>query len=276
MTNQQLDDNFIVVSDLYKSFNGQQVLRGINLTIRKGESLVVIGKSGGGKSVFMKHIIGLLKPDSGSIHIENQEITALKGRKLDFVRKKCAYLFQSGALFDSMTVIENVMFPLAERTSYNQNTIREKSVNILCQVGLEGVYHKYPAELSGGMQKRVALARALVLEPDILLFDEPTTGLDPLIMSSILDLINETHERFKYTAIIISHEVPTIFKVANRVAMIHEGQIIAVGTPQEIVKSELTPVKNFIGEVVTYRASAVTANHQSLSTKGFDAISISG
>jgi phospholipid/cholesterol/gamma-HCH transport system ATP-binding protein len=274
MSTTQVDDNYIVVSDLHKTFNSQHVLKGINLTINKGESLVVIGKSGSGKSVLMKHIIGLLKPDSGKILIEGQDITGLKGRKLDFVRKKCAYLFQSGALFDSMTVLENVMFPLAERTKLDKHTVKIKSLHMLRQVGLEGMDYKYPAELSGGMQKRVALARALVMEPDILLFDEPTTGLDPIIMRSILDLINDTHTRFKYTAIIISHEVPTIFNVADRVAMLHEGEIIAIGTPEEINNSQLVPVKQFITEICTYRASAVTTNHTEPIVEGLDAVTI--
>lgn len=270
------NDIVIELVDVKKNFENQEVLKGINLKVRRGESLVIIGESGGGKSVLMKHIIGLLKPDSGKVIINGEDIASYSGRKLDHIRKKCAYLFQSGALFDSMTVLENVMFPLKERTSLSHSSVMEKAHYILNQVGLEGMYKKYPAELSGGMQKRVALARALVMEPEILLFDEPTTGLDPLIMCSILDLINQTHAMFKYTGIIISHEVPTIFEVANRVAMLHEGEIIAIGTPDEIVNSNHSAVYAFIGETCSYRASSAVTGKRLPYDKTIGAVKIKG
>jgi phospholipid/cholesterol/gamma-HCH transport system ATP-binding protein len=261
MDNNQQDNIAIEVIDLKKSFGKQTVLKGVNLKIKKGESLVVIGKSGGGKSVFMKHIIGLLKPDSGKILMNGEDITFYKGKKLNGFRKKCAYLFQGGALFDSMTVIENIMFPLVEKTAMDKKTIHKKARDIIAQVGLKDMDEKYPAQLSGGMQKRVALARALVIEPEILLFDEPTTGLDPIIMNSILNLMKQTHERFKYTGITISHEVPTIFSVADRVAMLHEGQIVAIDTPDKITKSASPVVAAFIGEACQFRASAAVSDH---------------
>ncbi|MCX7988480.1 MAG: ABC transporter ATP-binding protein [Thermodesulfovibrio sp.] len=236
----------IEIKELYKSFGKQDVLKGVNLTINEGEVTAIIGRSGGGKSVLLKHIVGLLKPDRGSIFIKGQDITELKGSKLDEIRAEIGVVFQGGALFDSMTVYENVAFPLREKTKLDKNIINEKVLIALADVGLKGMEYKYPAELSGGMRKRVALARALIGKPKIILFDEPTTGLDPILVRSIHKLIRDTQKQYGFTGLIISHEIPEIFEISDRVAMLHEGKIVEVGTPEEIQKSENIIVKNFI------------------------------
>lgn len=236
----------IEIVDLYKSFDSQRVLNGVNLKIADKEVIAIIGKSGGGKSVLLKHIIGLLKPDRGSILIDSVDITRLGGSELDRIREKLGVLFQGGALFDSLTVLENVAFPLKEKTKLTKGEIHEKAMQALEDVGLKGVGKKYPAEISGGMKKRVALARALITEPTIVLFDEPTTGLDPIILNSIHRLIKTTHEKYGFTGIIISHEIPEIFDVADRVAMLHDGIIVETGTPEEIKNSSNPVIKQFI------------------------------
>lgn len=236
----------IEIKDLHKSFGKQLVLKGVNLVINEGEVTAVIGRSGGGKSVLLKHIVGLLKPDRGNILIKGKDITKLKGGKLDEIRAEIGVVFQGGALFDSMTVYDNVAFPLAEKTKLNKKEIYEKVMKALSDVGLQGMEYKYPAELSGGMRKRVALARALIAHPKIILFDEPTTGLDPILVRSIHKLIRDTQKIYGFTGLIISHEIPEIFEISDRVAMLHDGKIIAVGTPEEIQKSDNIIVKNFI------------------------------
>ena len=236
----------IEIKNLYKSFGNQQVLKGVNLVINEGEVTAVIGRSGGGKSVLLKHIIRLLKPDSGSIIIKGEDITKLTGKKLDEIRSDIGVVFQGGALFDSMTVYDNVAFPLTEKTKLDKKEIHEKVMKALSDVGLQGMEYKYPAELSGGMRKRVALARALIGHPKIILFDEPTTGLDPILVRSIHKLIRDTQKQYEFTGLIISHEIPEIFEISDRVAMLHDGRIVEVGTPEEIQKSDNIVVKNFI------------------------------
>jgi len=236
----------IEIKNLYKSFGHQQVLKGVNLVINEGEVTAVIGRSGGGKSVLLKHIIRLLKPDSGSIIIKGEDITKLTGKKLDEIRSDIGVVFQGGALFDSMTVYDNVAFPLTEKTKLDKKEIHEKVMKALSDVGLQGMEYKYPAELSGGMRKRVALARALIGHPKIILFDEPTTGLDPILVRSIHKLIRDTQKQYEFTGLIISHEIPEIFEISDRVAMLHDGRIVEVGTPDEIQKSDNIVVKNFI------------------------------
>ena len=238
--------NIIELIDVKKSFNGLKVLDGVNLKIEAGEIIIIMGKSGGGKTVLIKHFIGLLKPDAGQVLIDGEDITLLKGKKLDRIREKFGFLFQGGALFDSMTVLQNITFPLIEKTDLDIETINDRAINVLTHVGLKGAEGKYPAELSGGMKKRVALARALVMEPEILLFDEPTTGLDPIIRASIHQLVKETHKKFGFTGVIISHEVPGIFEVSDRIAMLHEGKIIEVGSPEEIINSSNPAVRQFV------------------------------
>lgn len=226
--------------------NGQEVLRGVDLTVGEGELVAVIGRSGGGKSVFLKHIIGLLRPDSGSIAIDGVDITRLRESELDRIRDKLGVLFQGGALFDSLSVYQNIAFPLREKTKLHDKEIRERVLKALEDVGLRGSGRKYPAELSGGMKKRVALARTLITEPAVVLFDEPTTGLDPIILNNIHRLIRETHKKYGYTGLIVSHEIPEIFDIADKVAMLHEGVIAETGTPGEIQNSTNPVVREFI------------------------------
>jgi len=236
----------IEVINLEKSFDGLNVLQGVNLTISDREVMTIIGKSGCGKSVLLKHVIGLIKPDKGSIFIDGIDMTQLAGKDLDKIRGKLGMLFQSGALFDSLTVYGNIAFPLKEKTKLSKKEIRERVLQALDDVGLRGMGNKYPAEISGGMKKRVALARALITEPTIVLFDEPTTGLDPIILNSIHRLIINTHKKYGFTGLIISHEIPEIFEVADKVAMLHNGIIVETGTPEEIKNSSDPIVKQFI------------------------------
>lgn len=236
----------IRIVNLHKSFGSQHVLTGLNLEIPKGAIYAVIGQSGTGKSCLLKHLIGLMRPDEGEIWIDGAEISRLKGRALNEIRHRFGMLFQSGALFDSMNVYDNIAFPLREKTQLNELTIREKVEERLEQVGLPGTGQKYPAELSGGMRKRVALARALISEPEILLFDEPTTGLDPIRVNAIHQLILNLHKLFHFTAIIVSHEIPEIFSLTTHVALLHEGKIIAAGAPEELQSSPDPIVQQFM------------------------------
>jgi phospholipid/cholesterol/gamma-HCH transport system ATP-binding protein len=236
----------IEVVDVHKSLNGLEVLRGINLSIDKGKTMVILGASGAGKTVFMKHIIGLLKPDRGSIYIDNVDITRLKERELAHVRKRFGMLFQEGALFDSLNVGENVAFPLQEHTKLSMEAIYKIVREKLEQVGLYGVEDKYPNELSGGMKRRVALARAMALNPEILLFDEPTTGLDPIMKTVINDLIIDTQKRANLTCIAITHDITTAFQIAHKIAMIYEGVIVEKGLPEEFKRSTNPVVQKFL------------------------------
>jgi len=240
----------IKVVGVRRSFGEQEVLRGLDLEIATGEILVVIGRSGGGKSVLLKHLIGLLRPDSGHIFVDDIDITRLGRNALDRIRERYGVVFQGGALFDSMSVYDNVAFPLREKTRLRTAEIRQRVGEKLAQVGLEGMGAKNPAEISGGMRKRVAIARALVTEPEIVFFDEPTTGLDPILVNTIHHLIVELHRKFRFTAIVVSHEIPEIFQIADRVAMLHDGVIVDSGTPGAIQASPNPIVQHFIrGEV---------------------------
>ncbi|MFZ5996098.1 MAG: ABC transporter ATP-binding protein [Nitrospirota bacterium] len=236
----------IEIIDLEKSFNNQQVLKGVNLTIADREVIAIIGESGGGKSVLMKHLIGLLKPDKGKILVDGADITSISKAEFDRIRERFGVVFQGSALFDSMTVFENVAFPLREKTKLSKSEIKERALRALEDVGLKNIEGKYPSEISGGMKRRVALARALVIEPTTIFFDEPTTGLDPIILNSIHRLIVNTHEKYGFTGIIISHEIPEIFDVADKVAMLYGGRIVEVGTPREIKHSKNPVVRQFI------------------------------
>ncbi len=241
----------IQVIDLHKSFNGQKVLDGINLTIPKGQITVVIGKSGVGKSVLLKHIIGLLKPDRGQILVDGIDIATLRGQSLREFKKHFAVLFQGGALFDSLNVFENIAFPLREKTSLPEAEIAQRVRLRLEQMHLASeVETKFPDELSGGMKKRVALARAMIQEPEIILFDEPVTGLDPPMTFTVFHLIKQTHQDSGYTALVVAHDIPEVFTIADKVAMLHRGRIIAHGTPAEIQGHSDPMVQSFIkGEV---------------------------
>jgi phospholipid/cholesterol/gamma-HCH transport system ATP-binding protein len=236
----------IRVQGLHKRFGSQVVLRGVDLDIATGEIMIVIGRSGGGKSVLLKHLIGLLRPDAGSVAVDGTDITRLRGRDLDRVRERYGVVFQGGALFDSMSVAENVAFPLREKSRLGAAEIQGRVDEKLDQVGLAGMGHKNPAEISGGMRKRVAIARALVTEPEIVFFDEPTTGLDPILVNTIHHLIVELHRKFRFTAVMVSHEIPEIFEIADRVAMLHEGVIVEVGPPEAMRASANPVVQQFI------------------------------
>ena len=236
----------IKVEGLTKSFGRQQVLRELSLEIATGTITIVIGRSGGGKSVFLKHLIGLMRPDAGRITVDGVEISRLRGRALDDIRRTYGVVFQGGALFDSMSCFENVAFPLREKSRTPHDELVKRVEAALAQVGLEGVGPKYPAEISGGMRKRVAIARALVTEPEIVFFDEPTTGLDPVLVNTIHHLILDLHRRFHFTAVVVSHEIPEIFEIADTIAMLHEGRIVEVGPPSMIQASTNPVVHRFI------------------------------
>lgn len=236
----------IEIDSIFKSFKGHEVLKGVSFTIKRGEILVLIGMSGYGKSVILKHIAGLMKPDEGRVIIDGVEVGKLKGRNLSRMRKRLGFLFQTGALFGSMTVFDNVAFPLREKTNKSEEEIKQKVLYELGQVGLSGSEDKYPAQLSGGMNKRASLARELVMEPEVMIFDEPTTGLDPIIGHAILNLIEESHKRLNFTGIIVTHELERVFKIAQKVAMLHEGVVRVMGTPEEILFSEDPVVRQFV------------------------------
>ncbi|MFH1077269.1 MAG: ABC transporter ATP-binding protein [Pseudomonadota bacterium] len=240
----------IELADLHKSFKGQKVLDGLNLTIDAEQVTVIIGRSGEGKSVLLKHIIGLQKPDKGRILIDGIDITRLNDRQINEVRKFFGMLFQDAALFDSMTVGENVAFPLKEHTSLKPNVIEEIVEQKLKQVGLRNVNHKLPSELSGGMRKRVGLARALALDPKIILFDEPTTGLDPIMANDINKLILETQRETRATCVVISHDIKGAFEIAHKVAMLSQGKIVETGKPEDIRASSNPLVQQFIQGVM--------------------------
>jgi phospholipid/cholesterol/gamma-HCH transport system ATP-binding protein len=240
----------IRVDGLRKRFGSQEVLRGVDLEIAPSELMVVIGRSGGGKSVLLRHLLALVRPDAGRVIIDGQDVAALRGRALDGMRERFGVVFQGGALFDSLTVLENVLFPIRERRRVPPTELVPRAREALAQVGLREMGHKYPAEISGGMRKRVAIARALVTEPQVVFLDEPTTGLDPILVNTIHHLIVELHRKFGFTAVMVSHEIPEIFRIAHRVAVLHDGRIHAVGTPEEIQSSGDPTVRRFIhGEV---------------------------
>jgi len=240
----------IRVVDLHKSFGRQEVLRGVHLELEAGKITTIIGGSGCGKTVLLKHLNALLLPDRGSIFVDGEDITKLGQAALNRVRRKFGVLFQGAALLDSMTIFDNVAFPLREKTKLKEPEIEKKVEESLDQVGLNGMGYKYPAEVSGGMKKRAGLARALIMEPEIMLFDEPTTGLDPLLGKSIHELIRRMHQRFKFTGVIVSHDIPEVFKISDRVAMLANGVIIEVGATEEFIQSNNPVVRQFIhGEI---------------------------
>jgi phospholipid/cholesterol/gamma-HCH transport system ATP-binding protein len=236
----------IKVEGLTKSFGRQAVLRELTLEVATGTITIVIGRSGGGKSVFLKHLIGLMQPDAGRILVDGVDISRMRGRALDEIRRTYGVVFQGGALFDSMTCYDNVAFPLREKLRTPPEELAKRVEAALAQVGLEGVGAKYPAEISGGMRKRVAIARALVTEPEIVFFDEPTTGLDPVLVNTIHHLILNLHRRSRFTAVVVSHEIPEIFEIADTVAMLHEGRIVEAGSPSVIQSSTNPVVQRFI------------------------------
>lgn len=236
----------IEIVDLHKSFGANQVLRGLDLKIRDGETIVIIGRSGCGKSILLKHIIGLLRPDRGKIVIDQVDLFSLKASELDQFRLKIGMVFQGSALFDSMTVLENVGFLLFEHMKMPWPEVVKRVRERLRMVGLHGVDDLIPAQLSGGMKKRVGIARALCADPRVILYDEPTTGLDPIMADVINDLIRRLHERLKVTSIVVTHDMTSAYKVADRVAMLYNGRIIALGAPNDIRNSDDPVVQQFI------------------------------
>ena len=239
----------IVVRDLHKSFGGHTVLEAVNLEIKSGESVVIIGRSGGGKSVLLKHLIGLLQPDRGSVQVDGENICGMNERQLIGVREKFGMVFQGAALFDSMTVAENVAFPLQRKGKHTPGEINRLVARTLDVVGLPGTERKTPAELSGGMRKRVGLARAIIYEPRIVLYDEPTTGLDPIVSDSIDKLIMRVNEILKVTSVVVTHDMRSARRVGQRIIMLHEGKIYATGTPDDIFESADPVVRQFIDGV---------------------------
>lgn len=237
----------IRVEQLFKSFNGQVVLDDISLEINEGEIMVILGESGTGKSVLLKHMIGLLKPDHGKVYIDGREITQLPEQALLKIRQGIGYMFQEGALYDFMTVFENIAFPLREHTDLNDAAIGQKVRTVLELVDLKDVEHKFPSELSGGMKKRVGLARSIVLDSAILFCDEPTSGLDPIRSRDISDLIRNVSKKLHCTTVITSHDITNAFRVADRVALIRNGKVVALGTQADLESSADAFVKEFIG-----------------------------
>ena len=236
----------IELINVYKSFGNYKVLDGVNLEVKKGESVVVIGRSGSGKTVLIKHIIGLLKPDAGEVWVDRIKVNELKEKELNHLRKRFGMLFQYAALFDSMTVGENVAFAMKQNTNMKGEEVEERVSECLRMVGLEGVDHLNPAELSGGMKKRVGLARAIALQPEIILYDEPSTGLDPIMADAINNLIIELREKLEVTSVAITHDMVSAFKIADRIAMLYKGKIIETGSPEEIKNSPNPVVQQFI------------------------------
>ncbi len=236
----------IKIQGLSKKFNQNLVLDGISLNIPAGQTCVIIGRSGCGKSVLLKHIIGLLRPDSGRVLIEGKEVAKLKELELVALRHKISMVFQGGALFDSMDVEENVGFSLFEHTRLSRKEILERVEESLFLVGLGGIGNLMPSELSGGMKKRVALARAICIRPEIILYDEPTTGVDPITGDSINELIRSLHDKLKVTSLVVTHDMKSAYHIADKVAMMYKGKIILEGTPQEIQASQDPVVHQFI------------------------------
>ena len=239
----------IEVRDLKKSFGAQTILEGVGFRIENGESVVIIGRSGGGKSVLLKHIIGLLQPDAGEVFVDGENITHMNERQLLRVRSKFGMVFQGAALFDSMTVAENVAFPLERKHQFTPGEIAKRVAAVLELVDLPGTEKKKPAELSGGMRKRVGLARAIVYEPQIVLYDEPTTGLDPIVSDSIDKLILRVRDHLKVTSIVVTHDMRSARRVGNHVIMLHEKKIYANCTPEKLFASTDPVVRQFVDGV---------------------------
>ena len=236
----------IEIINLHKSFGDHHVLRGVNLTVEKGESMTVIGGSGSGKSVLIKHIIGLLFPDKGRVIVDGQVLNNLDEHALNETRKRFGMLFQGAALFDSLTVWENVGFAIKQHTKMSDRDIRKITTEKLSHVGLKDVEDKMPSELSGGMKKRVGLARAIAMDAAIILYDEPTTGLDPITADSINDLIVDLKKKLGVTSVAITHDMHSAYKISDRIAMLYKGEILEVGTPDQIRNSPSPIVQQFI------------------------------
>ena len=236
----------IEVRDLVQRIGTQEILRGFSIPVMKGETLVLLGKSGGGKSVFLRHLIGLMKPISGQILVEGEDITKFNERELEPVRRKIGMVFQDGALFDSMTVFENVAFPLRERNEKDEALIAQKVHETLDLVNMAGHDHKMPVNLSGGMRKRVALARAIVSPPEVILYDEPTAGLDPIVSDSINRLIRRMQRQLSVTSIVVTHDMVSCYHIADRVALLNEGRVHFYGTVEDLKKTTDPVIRDFV------------------------------
>jgi phospholipid/cholesterol/gamma-HCH transport system ATP-binding protein len=236
----------IEIRDLHKAFNGFQVLKGVSLSIAEGTTVVVLGGSGSGKTVLMKHIMGLLKPDSGEVIVDGEDVSRMERQKLSVFRERMGMVFQSSALFDSMTVGDNVAFPLREHTKMSEAEIAKRVKEKLAVVDLVDVEEKFPSELSGGMRKRVGLARAIVRDPKIVLYDEPTTGLDPITTESVDEMILHARQRLNVTSVVISHDIGSAFHIADTIAMLHQGVIVDQGPPAMLRKSKEPHTKQFL------------------------------
>lgn len=236
----------IDVINLHKSFGENEVLKGLNLTIDTGVTEVIIGRSGCGKSVLLKHIIGIMKPDSGQVIIDGQDVTKLSGKELSGLRMKFGMLFQGSALFDSLTVAENVGFNLIEHSDLDSQTIAKRIKESLSLVGLYGIENLMPSELSGGMKKRVGLARAICVRPQIILYDEPTAGVDPIMADAINDLIKVLHDKLEITSIAVTHDMVSAYKIASKIAMLYDGKIIGHGSADEIKNTSDPTMKQFV------------------------------
>jgi phospholipid/cholesterol/gamma-HCH transport system ATP-binding protein len=258
----------IRIRGLEKSFGAHRVLKGVDLDVERGRINIIIGGSGQGKSVLMKHLMGLLKPDQGHIWVDGEDIVPLDDYELNRVRRKFGMLFQYAALFDSLTVEQNVAFPLVEHTKKSKAEIRELVTKRLHSLGLRNIEKKFPAELSGGMRKRVGLARALVLEPEILLYDEPTTGLDPVATKNVDDMIRDISNETGVTSVVISHDMASTFRIAHRISMLYEGKIAVSGTPDDIKRSRLPFVREFVEMSGTVRFEGMPDDDESITTPG--------
>jgi phospholipid/cholesterol/gamma-HCH transport system ATP-binding protein len=236
----------IDVRDLVQRIGTQEILRGFSIPVIKGETLVLLGRSGGGKSVFLRHLIGLMKPISGQILVEGEDITHFTERQLEGVRRKIGMVFQDGALFDSMTVFENVAFPLRERGERDEAVIATKVDETLAMVNMAGHSHKMPVNLSGGMRKRVALARAIVSPPEVILYDEPTAGLDPIVSDSINRLIRRMQRKLAVTSIVVTHDMVSCYHIADRVALLNAGKVYFYGTVEELKQSGDPVIRDFV------------------------------
>lgn len=236
----------IEIKGLYKKFDTLTVLDGLDLDVKRGETKVIIGRSGTGKSVLLKNIIGIIRPDAGSIKINGVEVTTLPEKDMSKIRMEIGMVFQGGALFDSMSVGENVAYVLNEFMRLDEKTVRDKIADSLALVGMKNVEHLMPSQLSGGMKKRVSLARVLCMEPRIILYDEPTSEVDPITADAINNLIKELHDKLKVTSIVVTHDMNSAFKIADTIAMVYQGRVIAQGTPEEIRHSSNLVVQQFI------------------------------
>jgi phospholipid/cholesterol/gamma-HCH transport system ATP-binding protein len=239
-------DALITIRNVHKSFDGKAVLRGVSLEVSAGQTLCIIGESGCGKTVLLKHVIGLIQPDAGEVIFDGHDLSSASEKQLVKLRTRFGMVFQGAALFDSLNIAENVAFPLREHARMGEREMAEVVGRKLAQVGLAGIQLKMPAELSGGMKKRVALARAIALDPEVILYDEPTTGLDPIMADVINELILRTQRTMNATSIVVTHDMTSAYKVSDRIVMLHGGEIIADGTPEDIQNTRDATVRQFI------------------------------